>query len=396
MSAWLKSLRRWLTAQNWAAVAVLVVLVVAISAPIYYRRILVPPADTDYGAHIQWTQQMLAGEGISLEGLDHPLIQLSVGFLYWASRCRIGLWEGMVITLVAAQVATALIFYFWLKPTRGRLGEVGRVFWSASFTLLAPVILLAPLDGRFYYGYIGLASYHNPTVHFLRPFALLSFILVLRAFEIKRSSWGWIVLSAGVIILSAQAKPNYALSILPALVCMAVLWRLQRQSIDWRMLLAGAVLPGIAVLGLQSVLMFRSNGGEQAGIVFAPLLVESDFSGYLFWKFLLSIVFPLVILAGNFRSMLKQPAVLLAWIAFLGGAVQVYGFAESGTRELHGNFRWSAQITLFLLFAVSIRWMVQNLPAGWKQRLPAWAAYLAHVAAGIVYYVYCFIQAKYG
>ena len=70
--------------------------------------------------------------------------------------------------------------------------------------------------------------------------------------------------------------------------------------------------------------------------------------------------------------------------------------AESGERELHANFRWSAQITLFLLFAASIRHFAHLLPADWKARAGVWAAYLAHLAGGIVYYVYCFTQAGYG
>ena len=151
-------------------------LVVAVSAPIYYRRILVPPADTDYGAHILFTQAMLTGEGISLDGLSHPLLHLAVGFIYWVSRNRIGLWESMIIVLVASQTAVALVFYFWLGKLSGRLGELWRVFWSLTLTLVAPVMLLAPLDGAYYYGYIGLANYHNPTVHLLRPLALFSFI----------------------------------------------------------------------------------------------------------------------------------------------------------------------------------------------------------------------------
>lgn len=390
------SFQAFLASQNWVALAILLVLVVAVSAPIYYRRILVPPADTDYGAHILFTQEMLTGEGISLDGLSHPLLHLAVGFIYWISRNRIGLWESMIIVLVASQTAVALIFYFWLGKLSERLGDIWRVFWSLTLTLVAPVMLLASLDGAYYYGYIGLANYHNPTVHLLRPLALFSFILVLRAFEERKSAWGWVVLSALLIIFSALAKPNYALSILPALACMVTLRLWQKQPIGWRMLLWGGLFPGILVLGFQSSIMYLGPEAEPGGIRLAPLLVESAFSDHLLWKFLLSALFPLTLLAVDFRRVLQSPALQLAWIAFLGGAAQTYLLAESGAREMHANFRWSAQITLFLLFAASIRHFARALPTDWKARAGVWVAYLAHLAGGIAYYIYCFTQAGYG
>ncbi len=390
------SFKAFLASQNWVALAILLVLVVAVSAPIYYRRILVPPADTDYGAHIQYTMQFLHRQPVPPHALSHPLLQWCVGFIYWASRNRIGLWESMIIVLVAAQAAAAMIFYYWLGKLSGRLGEFWRVFWSLTLTLVAPVMLLAPLDGSFYFGYIGLASYHNPTVHILRPLALVSFILVLRAFESQKNAWGWVVLSALVIIFSALAKQNYVMSVLPALVCLAVLYRLAKTPVDWRMLLGGAVVPGLVVLGTLTFVLYNSPEADSTGIVFAPFRVESAFSDHLLWKFLLSALFPLTLLVVDFRRVIQSPALQLAWIAFLGGAAQIYLLAESGEREMHANFRWSAQITLFLLFAASIRHFARALPMDWKARAGVWVAYLAHLAGGIAYYIYCFTQAGYG
>ncbi len=390
------SFKAFLATQNWTALAILLVLVVAVSTPIYYRRILVPPADTDYGAHIEFTMQLLHRDAVPPHILSHPFLQLCVGFVYWISRNRIGLWESMIIVLVAAQAAVALIFYFWLGKLSGRLGELWRVFWSITLTLVAPVMILAPLDGAFYYGYIGLASYHNPTVHLLRPLALFSFVLVLRAFEEQKSVWGWVSISALVIIISALAKQNYVMSILPALACMATLRKIQKTSVNWRMLLGGVMIPGVIVLVLQALVMYSVPEVDSSGIAFAPFMVESAFSDHLLWKFLLSALFPLVLLVVDFRRVIQSPTLQLAWIAFLGGAAQTYLLAESGEREMHANFRWSAQITLFLLFAASIRYFARALPTDWKARAGVWAAYLAHLAGGIVYYVYCFTQAGYG
>ena len=87
----------------------------------------------------------------------------------------------------------------------------------------------------------------------------------------------------------------------------------------------------------------------------------------------------------------------LAYLAFLMGALQLYLLAETGIRFSDGNFRWSAQITLFLLFVAGARWLLRegsSLPR-W-QRFLLYAAYGLHLAGGIAYYIYVFISPHYG
>jgi hypothetical protein len=389
-------------------ILVLILLTAAVSAPVYYYRILTP-TENDYGTHILFTQKMLERQLPPTFILAHPLLELIIGFLYWAGRGLIGLWETAVLVQVLAQVAAALVLYAWIgQPGGSRSGawRYVRVFFALTLTLVGPVILLAPLDGRFYFGYIGLASYHNPTVHLLRPLALVSFILAVRVFQ--RPSPGWMVaLSAAIVVAAALVKPNYAMTILPALAGLTAWFLFKKRAIDWRLLIWGQVIPALLSIAFATVLIYFVPDADKAGLTIAPFAVELGFSSFLAPKFLLSILFPLgaALLfwhAGRqFRGggMSGDAGMLLAWAAFSAGVVQLYLLAETGERFFHGNFRWGAQITLFILFAATVRFLFQRAAAAELPSVRRWlllGLYAAHLAGGLAYYIYAITQPHYG
>ena len=212
-------------------------------------------------------------------------------------------------------------------------------------------------DKLFYLGYIGLATYHNPTIRLLQPVALLSFLLAVRVFTSFSNSWKVVLSSAFLVIFSALIKPNYLLCILPALGLMVVIWLVWKKPVDWRLLIAGfsgarhfdPVGSAIANLYLP--------GNDASSIIFDPLGVMSGYSGYLLPKFFLSILFPLVVLIFNFRRVVRDNTLMLAWVGFLASVLQMYLLAELGSRFADGNFLWGAQIMSFILFVASARFL---------------------------------------
>lgn len=386
--------RNWL--QLLIPILVLVALTAAISAPVYYQRLRTPTTD-DYDAHITFTLRMLKRDLPPTFVLAHPLLELMIGFLYWAGRGHVDIFDAEAFILVATQCAAALAIYFWIGKLPGWRGEAKRIAAAATLTMVAPIMLFAPLDGLFYFGYIGLASYHNPTTHLLRPFAIISFIFTLRAFTHPRSPAWMVLLSAALLLGGALAKPSYAMSILPVIGIGAAwaLWR--RKPLDWPLLILGNALPALLSLALQTFVVYLVADADASGIVIRPFAVEAAYSNYIPLKYLLSIAFPLGALIFFWRRYRGELSMLLAWLAFISGTLQVYLLAETGDRFLHGNFRWSAQITLFLLFIATARFLLKHedeLPK--TQRLIAWGIYLLHIAGGIAYYIYAYIQPNYG
>ena len=139
-------------------------------------------------------------------------------------------------------------------------------------------------------------------------------------------------------------------------------------------------------------LSYTSNG-----IVFAPLEVYRILSpDSLLPKFLFSILLPLTVYLLYFGKAKQHLPLNLAWLTFLFSGFDAYFLAEDGPEKSFGNLLWSGQITLFILFAVSVAFFireeftVQNT-GPWKRyaRMATCLVVLAlHLVSGMAYYYY--------
>ena len=162
----------------------------------------------------------------------------------------------------------------------------------------------------------------------------------------------------------------------------------------------GFVLPASATLMLQYHWTFSDSQipGVLPGssrIVFAPLAVMRQYSSWLAVKLLLSLLFPISVLATNFRRVREDCFLMLAWTLFAVGAGMTYLLAESGPRMIHGNMLWGAQIALFILFIQSAAHISAYFGGAlvtasrWERRraLASLGCLLLHTGFGIALYV---------
>ncbi len=393
----LESWKERLKEQNWRVIFAFGLLTVVLTGPIYYHRIY-SQVESDYLAHIAFTQQLLWGDPLDPVPLSHPALQLVLAAMFLATGKLFDLRGLLLVLQVVVQVITVFILYNWFGKAKYKGWDAIRAGMAVSLTFVAPVMLLVFVDDRYYLGYIGLANYHNPTIHLLQPVALLSFFYAIKAMDSNQSSWKSIALAAFWMTLSTWIKPNYAISILPALALVAGIRWLHHRLSDIKMLVWGFAFPGIFMLGIQFLITYHP-GTVGEGISLAPLVVLGAYSGSLLVKFVFSCLFPLVILVFAWRSFPTNSGLLLAWAGFIAGAAQMYLLAETGNRMYGANFAWSAQIMLFLLFAASARWLLreQLAPGGMKllRMITLYGYYFIHVAAGIIYYIYLMTSVHY-
>jgi hypothetical protein len=397
----LSDLRKWLRKQDLRVLTVLILLLFVVSGAINYKRIAFP-TDNDYSLHVLYAQHFVEGnfQRIPPFNLAHPTLQIILAAIHYVSFKKLGLYASLMVVQTITSVLTGLILYFWLGEREGENWNWVRAFWSISLTIISPVILLALQDGQYYFGYIGLANYHNPTIHMLRPIALLSFVQAMRVFSKQRASGLEISASASLIILSALIKPNYAICVLPALGIIALLRYYKKRPVDWRLLSLGFILPAGLILFFQWLVGYALAPGDAVPILLRPFEVENAFSSNLLAKLLLSIAFPLIVTVFSFRQVIEKPDYQLAWLSFIIGAAQMYLLAEGADRLYHGNFRWGAQVTLFLVFAVVVRNMTwwKTIKGIFENRRSVVFnfTYFAHIIAGIVYYIRVFVSPEYG
>ncbi len=188
------------------------------------------------------------------------------------------------------------------------------------------------------------------------------------------------------------------MTLLPALGLMVLYWLFKRKPIDWKLLIFGLGLPALVVLSFQYILTYV-NGSPGAKIVFMPLAVARTLSSYIAIKFFLSILFPLVISCVLLKRALRDQEMILAWLGFAVGAAQYFLLAELPGLA-HANFVWGAQISLFVLFAVTARFLLKQNYQVKKlvnpRALLAYLVYLPHIIAGVSYYIFCYVTPHYG
>ncbi len=351
------------------------------------------PRETDFYTHRLWAiaikenaEENIPQNIIALAGWQFILIFINkiAGISFQGA--------GFLAALMSVGFA-ALVLFVWYFPL---FRQKNYPFWKYFLILLGlliatPIALLWPLDNKMYLGYLGITSYHNPTILVLKPLALIQFIIAYRSFQSNSPLSKWeIGLGFIVSVLGAYVKPNFAICILPAISAYTAYRMLRKQYVNLKGVFFGVVFPVTLMLAWQFLLTYQFN--DEGGIAFMPLVVMSSYSKFLGVKFILSILFPLLVSAVYWRDLAQDSRMVLAWIAFLLGAAYTYLLAETGSRIYHGNFGWSGEIALFILFAASTLFFLERTPAQNKTNFfkPLLIVWGLHVVFGAIYYAYCY------
>jgi hypothetical protein len=374
------------------ALLILLALVFAIFAPM--MRHMIWERGFDYPLHIQFAREMRTG---ARETLPHPLFHflfIGVSALFGDPDWRIvGYGIGVGLHLIIGLVLyLAYVRPVWRGESNRRALALAIMVTLISM-LVSAVNLFSWAEGKLYWGYLMPNIYLNPTYTILKPLALLLFIYIAGAFSTAPHFRSPIVVLIALVltILSGMAKPNYAMAFLPVLGLTALYRGHRRQRVNWALLIIGILLPATITLAVQTFALSSSSvsGGQ---IAFQPfyLFTLRGITGLL-PKFLLSILFPLAVYSLYFKRANRDIGLNLAWLIFAVGAFYSYTLIET-ERVGDGNFVWSGQITLAVLFIVSTTFFLRQIytaETGFRLNRAALvcaAALTLHLIGGLFWY----------
>jgi hypothetical protein len=318
--------------------------------------------------------------------------------------------HAMTVMLGAAVAAKYLISVriarreLALQPERSAIRSTN----GLPFALLLALALLSfafslPAN-TMYLGQLPPNVFHNSTVVFLMPLALLLFWF--SAQFLRRPDNRTILWVAVLGAINVAAKPSF---VFPLLVVfpLAALTRFRLRPALWKAV--GACVLITAALVTQYIYIYESGateriyrysayGGEATSHVTIDVLrVWSHFSENIPLSLLASFAFPLVALAVYRRRLWDYD--LVRYAAALT-AVSIVIFAllkETGVREFQANFAWQAMISNYMLFlTVLVRLWSLGTFQRWSARSATVAGtFAAHVAAGIAFLTYYFVNGSY-
>lgn len=372
-----------------------VIVLMAMVTGIFYRVYDVLPQNTDFQPHIRFAQEIAAGErGI----LTHPLFHLAIIIPQAITGAD---WESITRwVIIGFQVLTALvIFGGYLLPALGDRRDPRRL--AIGVILAAMLMVVSAISVftwnaetfrlRYHIGYIMPHVYHNPTVIALKPFAVALFLYAVAVFYPERlpgRAYGAVAIAAFVTILGTLAKPNYAIALLPILGLLGAFCVLIRRPLHWPLGIIGIILPAGVILFAQIVLLPNSGGdvGSMGFMPFGFLQRHGVTDGLL--RFGMSIVFPAVVYGMYLDTARRNFRLNFAWAVFGVGAFYTYFLVELN-RVRTGNFVWSGQVTILILFVVTMAFLITQMRREgritWKSGI-ALAVFMAHVLCGVYWY----------
>lgn len=338
------------------AIALVALLVALIFTPVIVTMI---NSGNDYPMHIWWASYW-DQTGMVPSPLPHFLYQvLLIGAAHVLSGGNFFL--AAAIVGVFCYISAGILLFTVIYPLFGmgsaRVKTLATLLISVALLLVGPVNLMTWSSNNLLYGYIPANAYHNPTIVLLKPFALLLFLGAYRVFDAAPVSRLTLIATVVVTTLGTIAKPNYSIAFIPALALCVVVALYRKKPIHWALLIIGIVLPSCEVLLWQLNYMRGSGSG---GFVLAPFVVMASYSpDNLLPKFVLSILFPVVVTVIYWPAARKDTRLRLAWVSFAVGTFYTY-FLTEGQNYTSGNFTWSGQITLFILFVATAVFLVQQ------------------------------------
>jgi hypothetical protein len=263
----------------------------------------------------------------------------------------------------------------------------GRLTATQAFVLVPAVLiashvfLLTVFQPSLYRGYFVPTAYHNPTQQLNKLFALWIYFLYCAQFLDRTPARVLPTFAAGGLsVLSAVAKPSFLIAFLPTAGVFALADLLRRQ---WRqVILFGIGLAAPVSLVLLSQAFFTYGQESSAGVVFAPFAVF-DFTETLY-KLPASLAFPIVVGAAALRNGIRDARLAFVWV-FTAVAMFMTLFLGEAGRLMDGNFAWTGQTAVFLLYVESLLLLVGR-PDLRRWRRAAWATFAVHVLCGIVWY----------
>ncbi len=287
-----------------------------------------------------------------------------------------------------------LLYLLYIRPAAQNPLNAG--LWTGAILLVSAITLPTWGQPRLYLGYIVPNVYHNPTIAVLKPLILLLFWCIVRLFDdTKPVNRYFVAVAALLTILATTTKPTYTIALLPGVAMLLTVRKIRRQPIPVQALLYGIFIPAGLVLALQSGYINAASNQ----IIFAPfdfLQLVRAYEGLpqILLQFGLSIAFPAAVYVFYHQQAKRHLPLNLSWLVFGVGTGYAYLLNETAY-PTHGNFFWSAQSGLFILFVVSAAFLLRHRHDDTTRtvhkidyrRVVCMTLFLLHVLCGSVWYL---------
>jgi hypothetical protein len=361
----------------------------------------IPSDNNDIYAHAAFARQMCTGE---IPYTGNFLVYLLVNiFSFFTANVT---FTEIVLTLLLAFAGTFKYYLIQsklnetigiesLKQTNSWLGILLSISMLFVFAIPIPSYFLG--DYFMYIGNYVPNVWHNSTILFLFPLAILLFDLSykqLQSFDFKRN---WLILL--VIVLNLFTKPSYFF----VFICVYPILLLQKYKFNkefWFSIIPLAV--GFILLIAEYFIIYKTvipTVKDASAVIFMPFYRNPAIGDVQFipMSMLFSMLFPLLYSAFNLGRLLKNQLFWYTLLSFITSVLIFFFISESGPRAYHGNFYWQIIITAWICFFVALLALLKDIKIQGStfKNILLFSVFGIHVLMGVVYFVRILVTGGY-
>lgn len=373
--------------------------IVFFASMLLFGVILFFRADTliasDIKAHVQLIQSVARGASLPPANFMFYLLVYTIA-IFNIETLPLYIATVLILSLsVAAKFTISRVFL--IQHYRSALKNNVAPEAIIPFISILLLIVFSLPTNNFYIGQIPPNVWHNSTVIFVMPFALLLFWLTYN--QLVHPTVNRTVPITILCILNILIKPSFFFVLFFAYPLMLLRCFGLRQY-PWKNLIP--IVIGSFIAAVMYYLIYKLSFGNiiagGSGIAFRPFWIWAHLSKNITLSLIFSLVFPITYLGFYREDFMKHMILQYAVIAYLIAITIAILLSETGPREFHANFFWQAIMCSYILFLVTAALYVEKfITTGmrdWKNMIIL-ISFISHVVAGILYLVKFFYTNSY-
>lgn len=310
-----------------------------------------------------------------------------------------------LVTSICNGATFFLVDYYLIKRLGNELPETVLSFLAATLLFVGP-FYIPWYNENLYLGQGSPNVWHNPTNLCVRPFAVLSFFLLVEIVEQAkdaRRDKKLMMIAGAVLLISILAKPSWLQVFIPGVMLYLCLLFLSKKENKLYIMKTLALLVFVSLIPLViaawKIFWGQTAGGGDGGAYIAPFLVMKIYAPNVLLSLCLGYLFPIfvaIVLVVE-RIVKKRPIssdIAIMWCLLVAALGENILLAERG-REGHGNFGWGAQLMQFISYVVALKEYVKLYTDGNDSRIrqavldSGFVIYLIQFAVGLYWYYRC-------
>lgn len=313
-------------------------------------------------------------------------------------HCVVHLFMDLGLTLRQAGGAACACFafltaflVFWVSSSVMETKQRWAPIAAGVVILFMTAIWLPFYNEAIYYGQGSPTIWHSPTYNAVKPFALLSCLVLFRIIQRRDAGLKMCLIYALLTLVCLFLKPSFFQVQAPGVFLFLLIDLIRMRNLRFVLSVAATFIPALAYMVVQLWIMFYTDTGGGEGISFGLFTVYGATNSNLPISILLLLAFPLYSTVVLRRDMFAKgsPYLFLALMICVGFCE--YSFVmENGFRMYHGNFSWGYMLSVFLYLAFALPLFLKRFFFDRAMAAPVGVVgcvlIVLHFVSGLIYY----------